>query len=53
MIFKETSVEKAYEWIFEWNDILQKITNHLITTGVSLQRLMPYHWRLEKTPKVF
>jgi hypothetical protein len=53
MIFKETSVEKAYEWIFEWNDILQKITDHLITTGVSPSKIDAIPLAVRKDPKKF
>jgi hypothetical protein len=53
MIFKEKSVEKAYEWIFEWNDTLQKITNHLITTGVSASKIDAVPLAVRKDPKKF
>lgn len=53
MIFKETSVEKAYEWIFEWNDILKKIVDHMVTNGSSPSKIDAIPLAVRKDPKKF
>ena len=53
MIFKEASVEKAYEWIFEWNDILEKIVEHTVANGVSPSKIEAIPLAVRKYPKKF
>ena len=53
MIFKEASVEKAYEWIFEWNDILEKIVEHTVANGVSPSKIEAIPLAVRKDPKKF
>ena len=53
MIFKEVAVEKAYEWIFEWNDILEKIVEHTVANGVSPSKIEAIPLAVRKDPKKF
>ena len=53
MIFKEVAVEKAYEWIFEWNDILEKIVEHTVENGVSPSKIDAIPLAVRKDPKKF
>ena len=53
MIFKEVAVEKAYEWIFEWNDILEKIVEHTVANGVSPSKIDVIPLAVRKDPKKF